>query len=58
MLATLDSKRLIDRGEEIFSQVGSKGDDGVEVFGGMLRVEATEEVTMAWSGDVRTSSRT
>lgn len=42
--AAADAERLVDRGEEVLRQVWGEGDDGVEVIGSVLGVEATEEV--------------
>jgi hypothetical protein len=44
LLAPLHGEGLVDGREEVLGQVGGEGDDGVEVVGGVLGVEAPEEV--------------
>jgi hypothetical protein len=44
VLAALDREGLVDGREEVLGQVGGQGDDGVEVLGCMLGVEASEQV--------------
>ena len=42
--AALDRQRLVDRREQVLGQVRRERDDGVEVVGGVLGVEAPEQV--------------